>query len=1298
MSFDLREVLFWSIILGADREETMVLRIVRYSSQDWGTTGQFYSVRPEYSGMRVIQLTKLFPPEEAFATWEASDKTDEDWEVFKDASRDHLIERKGDLIGLIREMNERQDNYPLTLLVGDGNYSHSYEWAVEQWLVKGFKYQGQKYRLNHSVEYLLDTKETEVCQEQSTSTNSSSTEVLVAKPIVNLSDRFVALHNHTDRSDGLGKVRDLVQAAVDNGHPAVAITDHGTMTGALEFYELCMKFNIKPIIGNEMYLEHPYSSLLSGKPLAEGLQGDYKPGARFHQIVLAKSLEGYRNLSRLTTWSELENKKSSGKGKAYPLITFEKLSHYSEGLIVTSGCIGSLVPQLIIFGELELAKQTMIEYQGVFGEDYYVELQDHDSQPIYRGLNRQLLLFAKELGLKWIISPDTHFMKECHYETHRVFSCIKSDYNKTLKQAQEAKFQYDKDLFFPTSDQLVERFDYLSVGDVEAGIANTLEIAEKVEVYNLFRDPTAPNFPLPDGFTAESYLKHLAIEGLNQKIGLNRIPQEYLDRVEYELGVINKMGFAAYFLVVADYIQWAKNQGIRVGTARGSAGGSLVAYATGITNIDPIFYDLSFERFLNPERASMPDIDTDFAVEGREKVIEYVTQKYGKRRVSQICTYSRLTSKAALKAVATVLEKPFAESQEVSDMIPVSRGKPEKLKNMIADNSPSVEFRDRYRNDQDFKSWVDFAIQVEDCVRGTGIHAAGIIIADVDIEEYCPLMLTKDGQVATQYDMNYLEKLGLLKMDFLGLNNLSIIEEAIFWIQKLRGISIDVDELPFDDPETFAMLGRGETEGVFQFESSGMQDILRQLKPTSVNNLSVITALYRPGTLDAKMIPRYIARKHGKEEPEYIFDELKEVLGDTYGVLVFQEQVMKVAQVIAGQSPARADQLRKVVGKKMTDKMPKERKDFVEGAVAKGFDLEKAELLFDQMETFGSYGFNRSHSAAYSLISFQCAYLKTHFRAEFMAALMSKQKKRDRVSKYLMVSKQQGVGVLPPDVNLSEFEFTPKDDKSILFGLKPVKHLGEGAIVSILEARKKEPFADIIDFYTRTDVDIRGVAALIHCGAFDSLHGTRKQLIESIQSMKKWLDERKKAAKEIPVLTEELRELETRSSEKGVPAAIKRKLKSIESRQEKLATGYRLVEGVEDYSFEEKLRQEQASIGFFVSGNPVTSLPQKDLFPVYVEEEDLDDEMETEAPKFKKYITTSCAFIEREIKISKAGNEYMICRLEDHSGTSIQGLVFERTLNEYREQLESALAITGKFTVDHEDEGYKVILNQVVEL
>ena len=1257
-----------------------MLRIVRYSdTENWGTTGQFFSVRPEYKGMRVLQYPALYPPQQALEDYGASG----DWEAFKDACRPWLGSRKPEIAKLVKDINS-QRMMDFTFLVSDEVYERSYEWMIEQFLVKGFKVEGEHYKIDRDILYVFNQEKEESCdQETTTGVQEDKTK-----------DNFVTLHIHSHYSDGSAKVPEIVQAAAEAGNPAIALTDHGTMMGAIDLIEACQKFGIKPIVGNEMYLEHPFSAIIATKTL-EGLNGDYKPGNRFHQLVLAKTLEGYRNLSRLTTWSELENKKSSGKGKAYPLITFEKLKEHAEGLIVTSGCIGSLVPQLIIFNELELAEQVIREYQEVFGEDYYVELQHHDAQDIYIELNNTLVELAHKLGIEVVISPDTHYLKECHYEVHSVLYAIK--YGKRLSELKQQSFQYDRDLFFTGSQELRERFWYLDDAVIDQGLANTVKIAEKVDQYELFRAPTAPEFPLPAGVTAEEHLRALAEEGLRGRFKDAGIPEGYDERLGYELGVINKMGFASYFLVVADYIQWAKNQGIRVGTARGSAGGSLVAYATGITNINPMYYNLSFERFLNPERASMPDIDTDFEVDRRQEVIDYVTQKYGKKRVSQICTYNRLTSKAAIRAVGTVLEKTFADSLAASDMIPVSRGKPEPLSVMISESSPSVEFLNKYKSDTEFKQWIDLACQLENCIRGTGIHAAGVLIGDVDVEEYCPLMLTKDGQVSTQYEMNQVEKLGFLKMDFLGLNNLSIINDTIASIRSNRKLEIDVDELPLDDAETFAMLGRGETEGIFQFESSGMQDILKQLKPNSIDDLSVVNALYRPGALDAGMIPKYIARKHDKEEPEYAFEALKQVLGETYGVLVYQEQVMKAAQVIAGQSAARADQLRKVVGKKLTAKMPKEREDFVDGAVANGYEREKAEEFFNQIETFGSYGFNRSHSAAYSLIAYQCAYLKTHFRSEFIAALLSRQKDRDKVSKYLNIAKQQGVELLPPDINLSGLEFTPSGNHYILFGLKPIKHLGEAAIASILEARKDRPFTDLVDFYSRTEVDTRGLQALIHCGAFDSICGNRRQLVEAVAPLKKLMDKQKKAMKEIPVIQAELQDLLGRENEKGVPAAIRRKRKSLEARQKNLEETYELPEVGEDYSFEEKLRQEQASIGFFISGNPVTSLLKHDMFPVTTTVETNDeDELEVADREYKKFITVSCAFVEREIKESKNGKRYMICRLEDHAGTSIPGLVFERVLDEYSDVLEAALAITGKFVVNKEEEGYKVILNEVI--
>jgi len=1094
-----------------------------------------------------------------------------------------------------------------------------------------------------------------------------------------MSDNFVCLHTHSHYSDGSSKVVDLVEKAHSLGQSAFALTDHGTMMGSIDLYEACKKFGIKPIIGNEMYLEHPYSEILKDKITTE-LTGDYKPGNRFHQIVLAKNLVGYQNLSKLTTWSELENKKAANnKGKLYPLITLQKLKEFHEGLIVTTGCIGSLIPQLIIFNEIELAEQILLEYLTVFQDDYYIELQYHDNQDIYFGLNNVLVAFAGKYNIKCIITPDTHYLTAEHYKMHNVLYAIK--YGKKLVDLENQKFSYDKDLFFGTNTELKNRFqNTLPEQVISDAINNTVEVANKVEHYELFRPPTSPEFPLSDK-TPEQYLSELTFDGLNKRF-IDNPNEEYLERVNYELEIINKMGFASYFLVVIDYIKWAESNGVRVGPGRGSVGGSLVAYVTGITKIDPIHYGLSFERFLNPERASMPDIDVDFDVDGRQKVIDYVTEKYGKKRVSQIVTYNTLTSKAAIRSVATTLGIPYSDSLNASNMIPVTRGKPEKLSKMISPESPSKEFYQKYISDKQFKEWIDLAIGLEGCIRGTGVHAAGVVIGDVDIENYCPLMLTKDNQVCTQYEMNSIEKLGFLKMDFLGLNNLSIISDSL----KNIGNHLDLYQIPLNDSLTYKVFSTGKTEGVFQFESPGMQDILRQLAPSSIDDLSVANALYRPGALDSGMIPRYIARKHGREPVEYDFDALKEVLSDTYGILVYQESVMKASQVIAGFNPSRADQLRKVVGKKLVHKMAQERVEFVNGAAQNSYPQIKVERFFDKIETFGSYGFNKSHSAAYSLIAYQCAYLKAHYPCEFMAALLSRQNDNVKVSKYLNAARQLGIKILPPDINKSDYNFTSDpESNAIFFGLKSIKSLGKSTIESIISTREITKFKDLVDFCERTNIDSRGLKALILSGSFDTINLNRKELVENISVLKKHIASREKAIKELQILQVDLKQLLLNEEENL--QIIKRKRKSIDVRKNKLEV---LFEDIkvnidEEYNEIDLLRYEYETIGYFISNNPVSFLTQYEYFP-------------TSNQVKQNNITVACTILEKEFRVSKSGKNYMCCKFEDNKGTIVDGLIFSKILDQNTELLKEAIAITGKFNVDNTEETIKVICNEILEV
>jgi len=1419
-----------------------MLKIVRYSDTDnWGTVGQFFSVRPEFGGLRVQQYSQLYPPQEASAVYVSTG----DWEQFKKDCKPHFLERRPAIVKLVRDITECRYDRPVVFLVSDEDYERSYEWMIEQFLVKGFKFEGKEYRVEREVEYQLTrytpdeittlqpnqififgsntegrhgkgaakaamvfgavygqarglqgqtyaivTKDLTINQPVSLAyideqlselfgyikahpdkeflmtkigcglagysvdqiagllrcrkipanlrlpkefyevlmkpdaTNSTvvkidkeqhnkesvlceankTTEVLDVK----LSDSFVNLHLHSNYSDGLPSPEEIVKAALEAGQPAVAVTDHGTMMGVADLYEACKKFGVKFIAGNETYLEHPLSSLLQTKQANNQLQGDYKHNGRFHQIVMAKSLEGYSNLSKLTTWSEIHNKKQGGGRKPYPLITLEKLEEFKDGLIVTSGCIGSLVPQLIVNDEPERAREILKWYQETFGENFYIELQDHDGLEIYQKLNFALVRLGQELGCQFIITADSHYLKDCHYEVHSILYCIK--YGKTLSQLENDSFRYDRDLTFGKSSELAERFYYLPDELVDSALANTVKLAESVTEYDLFREPTTPEFEVPEGHTYESWFTHICEEGLRDRFTGEEPPQNYKDRLAEELEVINSMGFASYFLVVADYIRHANEQGIRVGVGRGSAAGSLAAYATRITGIDPIHYGLSFARFLNEGRREMPDIDTDFHPDGRAEMIRYVTEKYGSKRVAQICTYGRLKSRAAIKGVARALQIPPKEADEVSKMIPVLRGAPTELKDMIAEDSPVPEFRDRYHSDSSFKRWLDFAIQVEGCLSSTGVHAAGVVIAGSDIEEMIPLMVTDDGTVTTQYEMGMVGKFGFLKMDFLGLINLAIMDEAVANIKQTRGIDIDIDHLPMDDTATYALFSRGETTDIFQFGSSGMQSILKQLQPSSVEDLAVVNALYRPGTLDAKMIPRYIARKHGREEIEYDFPQLEEALKETFGILVYQESVMKTSQVIAGFSETRADQLRSVVGKKKMDKMPKEKADFVAGGKAAGFDEEKLIELFAKIQTFGFYGFNKSHAIAYAYTAYQCAYLKANYPAEYLAALLSCSDVK-KARQFLQIARQSGVQILPPDINISGENFTPGTNNQIFFGLRLIRDLGDAAIQSILEARQHCEFQSLVDIYLRTKVNTRGLAALVYAGALDSICSNRKQLIESIGLLKDWktkFDGRDAAiARTVESLENKYAKLKLKRDRQALEVWVSENeplnktqtaaVEYIVRKEKELSEIYDrehfyMAEVESDFTTDEKLRKELEYLGFFITCNPVEELAQYDSFPVITENEDT---------SIKEFIQVSCSIVSKTHKIAKSsGNPRYELVLEDHNGTTVQAIAYHSALSkpEVKDAIENKLAFVGKFRVNQgdEEEDLQLILNNVV--
>ncbi len=773
---------------------------------------------------------------------------------------------------------------------------------------------------------------------------------------------FVPLHIHSDYSllDGASQLPELIDRAIELEMKAIALTDHGVMYGAVELIKICRIKNIKAIIGNEMYIINGDITKQERRP-------------KYHQVVLAKSTKGYKNLVKLTSISHLEG--VQGKGIfSRPCINKDLLKEYHEDLIVTSACLGGEIPQAIMSGRPDAARKVAQWYKDVFGDDYYLEIQDHGSQED-RIVNVEIVKIAKELGIKVIATNDSHFISCFDVEAHDALLCIQT--GKLI--VEDNRMRYSGTEYLKSADEMRQLFrDHLTDDVIEAAINTTEEIADKVEPYNILGEPRIPNYPIPSGHTPETFVEEVAWLGLLEKLrckSRSELEPVYKERLEYELKMLQQMGFSAYFLIVWDYIKFARDKHIPVGPGRGSAAGSLVAFAMGITNIDPVHHGLLFERFLNPERKSMPDIDTDFCIEKRDEVIDYVTQKYGKERVAQIITFNRLTSKSVLKDVARVLNIPYGEADKMAKLIPVVRGKPTKLKVMISDETPAPEFKEKYENDAQVRHWLDMAMRIEGTNKTFGVHAAGVVISAEPLDEIVPLQRNNDGSVITQYYMEDLDSIGLLKMDFLGLRNLTMIQKTLDLIQETKGYSIDPYDitaqerkahkilakggegakLPKDVENTYKLLESGELEGIFQLESSGMKQIVRDLKPSNIEDISSILALYRPGPLDAGLIPKFINRKHGREEIDYQHITLEPILDETYGIMVYQEQIMKIAQDMAGYTLGQADLLRRAMGKKKVSEMQKQREKFIDGSAKNGVRQQVAEELFKQMEKFAEY-------------------------------------------------------------------------------------------------------------------------------------------------------------------------------------------------------------------------------------------------------------------------------------------------------------------------------------------------------
>ena len=881
---------------------------------------------------------------------------------------------------------------------------------------------------------------------------------------------FSHLHVHTQFSllDGAASIPDLMKKAQADGMKAIALTDHGNMFGAFNFVAEANKYNIKPIVGCEFYLVEDRFKKQFNKENKDN---------RCHQLLLAKDQDGYKNLAKLCSLGYVE-----GLYSKWPRIDKELILKYHKGLIATTCCIGAEVPQTILNkGEAE-AEKVFQWWLDLFGEDYYIELQRHNLKE-QEEVNKVLLKFAKKHKVKIIASNDSHYIDQKDSNAHDILLCVNTGelQGTPIGDGKGFRFGFPNDQFyFKTQNEMLELFK-----DIPEALDNTGEIVDKISPPQLKRDILLPNFTLPKGFTTEDdYLKHLTFQGAKERY--KEVSAEIEERLNYELSIIKTMGFAGYFLIVQDFIAAGKNLGVRVGPGRGSAAGSAVAYCIGITNIDPIKYSLLFERFLNPERVSMPDIDIDFDDEGRQRVIDYVVNKYGRNQVAQIVTFGTMAAKSSIKDVARTLDLPLPDANYLTKLVPDTPG------TSLSQAYEEVNELKEIKKGNDLRAkTLQLAEVLEGSVRNTGIHAAGVIIAPDDITNYIPVCTSKDSDLfVTQFEGSIIESAGMLKMDFLGLKTLTIINTAIGLIKKNHNIEIDIDDIPFDDSKTFELYQRGDTIGTFQFESDGMRMYLKELKPTNIEDLIAMNALYRPGPM--QFIPNFISRKHGKEKVEYPHPLLEGMLNYTYGIMVYQEQIMQTAQVIAGYTLGGADLLRRAMGKKDKEKMAKEREKFVKGAKElHNIAEEKANDIFNIMEKFAEYGFNRSHSAAYSVVAYQTAYLKAHYPAEYMSAVLTHNMGNiDKVSFFMDECKRQNIPVLGPDINESNLFFDVNKEGKIRFGLGAIKGSGEAAVEAIISERNTNgPFTDIFNFAQRVSlrtVNKKTFECLAQAGAFDT--------------------------------------------------------------------------------------------------------------------------------------------------------------------------------------------------------------------
>ena len=945
-----------------------------------------------------------------------------------------------------------------------------------------------------------------------------------------MGDSFTHLHVHTEYSmlDGASRVDDAIHAAATDGQPALAITDHGNMYGVLEFYKGCREAGIKPILGSEVYMAHESRAERPNRTgRADDSGGSTGSGQKlyYHAILLAENNIGYKNLIQISSEAFLS-------GYHYkPRADFELLEKYHEGLIATCGCLGGHVLQSLLQGQEKIALEQAARFQDIFGRDnYFIEIQDHGI-PEQRRTNPQLLEIARKIKAPVVATNDSHYTHPRDAEAHDALLCVQT--GSLLSDTDRFKFHGDQH-YIKSAAEMRRLF-----AEIPEACDNTLWVAERADVEIEFGQPKLPRFPLPEGFaTAGDYLRHLTYEGAKARWG-QELSAEAVERLDFELGVIDRMDFSAYFLITWDLIRFARDNDMRVGPGRGSAAGCAVAYALRITDLDPIKYDLLFERFLNPSRLSMPDIDMDFETRHRDAVIRYASDKYGRDNVAQIVTFSQIKARAAVRDAARVLGYPYGLGDKVAKaMPPLVMGRATPLKYCLEEHPKYVEgyraaneLREMVASDPEVARVVDVAKGLEGLRRQDSVHAAAVVITDEPLTEYLPIQRKPEGRkasienapIVTQYEMNGVESLGLLKMDFLGLRNLDVIADCLQLIARTRGGPIDIDSVDLEDAATFELLQRGDTIGVFQLESTPMRALIRSLAPTSFDDVAALVALYRPGPMAANMHNDYADRKNGRKPVEFFHPDAEELLADTYGLMIYQESVMRVAQKFAGYTLAEADSLRKAMGKKIREAMAEEQEKFVAGVIDNGYDPSLARELFETIAKFADYAFNKSHSYGYGYVAYQIAYLKANYPVEYLSALLTSVKaKLESAAVYLNECRLMGIDIGVPDINRSESDFTPEPDMDadsdtpgrIVFGLSAIRNVGEGFVAKVLEERNANgPFESFVDFVERISLESlnkRTTESLIKGGAFDSLGHPRKGLLQVHERITEMTVERRK--------------------------------------------------------------------------------------------------------------------------------------------------------------------------------------------